>query len=184
MQKVYADISDDVTKYVPAKMYEQLSDEKVTVKHILVEFEKDEQGNVSDEAKAAAKKEAEEVLAKVKAGEDFDKLIEQYNDDPGATDEGYTFANDGSMVQEFADASFALEIGDVSELVETPYGYHIIKRLERAVTADEYIEMLQKNAEVRVKKGVFDKMTVTINLEDYFGTPQTEESTEAEEGTE
>lgn len=178
MQKVYDDISKDMTKYVPEKIKGQLSDDKVTVKHILVEFEKDDEGKVTDEAKAAAKKEAEEVLAKAKNGEDFDKLIEQYNDDPGATAEGYTFANDGTMVQEFADASFALEVGGISDIVETTYGYHIIKRLERAITPDDYIEMLKKNADVRVKKSVYNKINITIDLEDYFGTPQAEEGTE------
>lgn len=180
MQKVYDDMSKDISKYVSKEVKSQLSDDKVTVKHILVEFEKDETGTVTDEGKAAAKKEAEEVLAKVNNGEDFDKLIEQHNDDPGATAEGYTFANDGSMVQEFADASFALEVGGVSEIVETTYGYHIIKRLERAITADEYIENLKNTVDVRVKKGVYNNINITINLEDYFGVPQTEESTETE----
>jgi len=180
MQKVYDDMSKDISKYVSEEVKSQLSGDKVTVKHILVEFEKDETGTVTDESKAAAKKEAEEVLAKVKNGEDFDKLIEQHNDDPGATAEGYTFANDGTMVQEFADASFALEVGGVSGIVETTYGYHIIKRLERAITVDEYIENLKNTVDVRVKKGVYNKINITINLEDYFGVPQTEESTETE----
>ncbi|MBR5614169.1 MAG: peptidylprolyl isomerase [Clostridia bacterium] len=180
MQKVYEDISKDVTKYAtPKQMKAHLSDDKVTVKHILVKFEEDETGAVTDDAKAKAKEKAEEVLSKVKAGEDFDKLIEQYNDDPGATDEGYTFANDGTMVQEFADASFALEIGATSELVETTYGYHIIKRIERKITADEYIEMLQKTVDVRIKKGVYDNMKVTIDLNDYFGAP-TDDTAEAQ----
>ncbi len=178
MQKVYDDMSKDISRYVPENVKGQLSDDKVTVKHILVEFGKDDAGNITDEAKAAAKKEAEEVLVKAKNGDDFDKLVEQYNDDPGATAEGYTFANDGTMVQEFADASFALEVGGISEIVETPYGYHIIKRLERAITPDEYIEMLKKNVDVRVKKGVYNKINITINLEDYFGTPQAEENAE------
>ena len=178
MQKVYDDMSKDMSKYLAEKVKSQLSDDKVTVKHVLVEFDKDDSGNITDEAKAAAKKEAEEVLTKAKSGEDFDKLVEQYNDDPGATTEGYTFANDGTMVQEFADASFALEIGGISDIVETPYGYHIIKRLERAITPDEYIEMLKKDVDVRVKKGVYNKINITINLEDYFGTPQAEEGTE------
>ncbi len=178
MQKVYDDMSKDMSKYVSEDVKSQLSDDKVTVKHVLVEFAKDETGNITDEAKAEAKKEAEEVLSKAKNGEDFDKLVEQYNDDPGATAEGYTFANDGTMVQEFADASFALEIGGISDIVETPYGYHIIKRMERAITPDEYIEMLKKDVDVRVKKGVYNKINITINLKDYFGAPKAEESTE------
>ena len=180
--KIYEDVMKDITKYIsPEQQKAYLGDDKVTVKHILVQFEKDEEGNITDGAKAAAKKEAEEVLAKVKAGEDFDKLIEQYNDDPGATDEGYTFAQDGSMVKEFEDAAFALEIGKTSELVETTYGYHILKRLERKMSAEEYIEMLRKTVDVRVKKSVYNDVKVTINLNDYLGAPEeTEDQAETE----
>lgn len=176
MQKVYEDIESNPDKYITEDMRAGLGDDKVTVKHILI------QGS-TDEEKAEAKKKAEEVLAKAKNGEDFDKLIAEYNEDPGATDEGYTFANDGTMVQEFADASFALSIDEISDLVETDYGYHIIKRLERAVSADDYIEALSKNAVVRIKKGVYDKMGVTIDLNFYFGAPQQTENSEPVEET-
>lgn len=165
MQKVYEDINANIDNYVSPKLKESLGNDKVTVKHILIKAD-------TEEEKVEAKKEAEKVLAKAKAGEDFDKLIEEFNDDPGATDEGYTFANDGTMVQEFADASFALEIGSISELVETSYGYHIIKRLERAVTADDYIENLGKTVPVKIKKGVYNSINITIDLNDYFGAPE------------
>ncbi len=165
MQKVYEDINANIDNYVSPKLKESLGNDKVTVKHILIKAD-------TEEEKVEAKKEAEKVLAKAKAGEDFDKLIEEFNDDPGATDEGYTFANDGTMVQEFADASFALEIGSISELVETSYGYHIIKRLERAVTADDYIENLGKTVPVKIKKGVYNSINITIDLNDFFGAPE------------
>ncbi len=181
MQKVYTDIEQNISSYVTPAIEKKLDDDKVTVKHILVAFEADEDGNVTEEAKAAAKKKAEEVLSKVKNGEDFDELIKEYNEDPGATDDGYTFAKDGSMVKEFEDASFALKVGGISELVETTYGYHIIKRIERTITADDYIAVLQKNAPVNIKKGVFDKMKITINLNDYFGAPEEAEAQESAE---
>ena len=94
-----------------------------------------------DEKKAAqekAKKLADEVLEKVKAGEDFYKLIAEYNLDPGMalTDSdditsitGYYITKDYSFVQEYIDGAFALKEGETSDLVETSYGYHIIKRL-------------------------------------------------------
>lgn len=94
-----------------------------------------------DEKKAAqekAKKLADEVLEKVKAGEDFYKLIDEYNLDPGMklndSDDitsitGYYITKDYSFVQEYIDGAFALKEGETSDLVETSYGYHIIKRL-------------------------------------------------------
>ena len=72
---------------------------------------------------------AKEVLAKVKAGEDFTVLAKEYSEDPSVADNdgdmGY-FPR-GVMVPEFEEAAFALEVGEISELVKTDYGYHIIK---------------------------------------------------------
>ena len=78
---------------------------------------------VSDEALA------EEILAKITGGEDFDKLMNEYSEDPGLVSypDGYIFTT-GEMVQEFEDAAFAIEIGTISDIVKTDYGYHIIKR--------------------------------------------------------
>ncbi len=80
---------------------------------------------------------AEEVYAKAQAGEDFDALIQQYNTDsgmmqlPGMRDGYYMHAN-SNFVQEFKDAAFALQnVGDISEPIESFYGYHIIKLLEK-----------------------------------------------------
>lgn len=166
LQKVSEDIDKDITKYASREQLSSyLGDDKVTVKHILVKFADDK-----DESKAAAKKKADELYAKIKAGEDFDKLLKDNNEDPGQPETGYTFANDGSMVQEFADAAFALKIGDVSEPVETTFGYHIIKRLERTAGIEEYANYLTDTAKVRIKKSVFDKVGVSVNLEDYFGS--------------
>ncbi len=168
--KIYNDMEANLSEYITPQIKAQVSDDKVTVKHILIAFENEEDGTVSDKAKTDAKEKAEMVLSKVKAGEDFDELIKEYNEDPGSTSDGYTFANDGTMVQSFADASFALEIGAVSELVETNYGYHIIKRMERAVTVEEYTQLLQKTADVTLKKGVFDNTDITLDFNLIFGT--------------
>lgn len=99
----------------------------VRVKHILVQFEDSTEGADHSTEKA----EAQEALNKALAGEDFDSLIEQYNDDPGmiTNPDGYIFTT-GEMVQEFEDAAFALAENTINtELVETSYGYHIIQRL-------------------------------------------------------
>lgn len=71
---------------------------------------------------------AKEVLGKVKGGEDFTALAKKYSEDPSVADNdgdmGY-FPR-GLMVPEFEEAAFALEVGEISELVKTDYGYHII----------------------------------------------------------
>ena len=100
------------------------------VAHILVAFPQ----GADDKAKAAAKAKAEEVLAKVKAKPaDFAGLAKQYSQDPGSAQNGGDlgfFAKDGTMVKPFEDAAFSLKQGEVSGLVETQFGYHILKVLE------------------------------------------------------
>jgi foldase protein PrsA len=79
-----------------------------------------------------AKTRAEEVLAKVKAGEDFAELARKYSQDTSASNGGdLGFFGKGQMVAEFEAAAFALEPGKTSELVKTKFGYHIIKVVEK-----------------------------------------------------
>jgi NIMA-interacting peptidyl-prolyl cis-trans isomerase 1 len=70
-------------------------------------------------SKAEAKKRAEEVAAKAKAGADFSALVTEYSDDPAARE---------SKAKAFSDAAFALAVGESSGAVETPFGFHVIKR--------------------------------------------------------
>ena len=85
----------------------------VNVRHILVNAEADENGNYTDEAKAAAKARAEEILAEFEAGDktedSFAALAEQYSEDPGSNTNGGLYENvaKGQMVQEFNDFCFA-----------------------------------------------------------------------------
>lgn len=81
-----------------------------------------------EQADAAARKQAEELLAKVKAGEDFAKLAKAHSGCPSAEKGGdLDWFKRGSMVKEFEEAAFKLQPGGVSEIVKTAFGYHIIK---------------------------------------------------------
>lgn len=128
-------VAEDKAQIHDDAVAEMNDGEYVHAKHILIAFpddiEKDENGNIPESAKAATLAKANEVLEKVNNGEDFDALIKEYGEDPGmeAQPDGYFFTK-GRMVQEFEDAAYALEIGATTGLVETSYGYHIIKRLE------------------------------------------------------
>ena len=119
------------------------------VKHILIKLPDEvtdkiadlRNGKKNDEAdKLRAEKlkdiktKADEVLAKVKAGDSFDILVDKHGEDPGMKDsrykDGYTMYRDSSFVQEFLDASFKLKKDETSDLVASDYGYHIIKVYE------------------------------------------------------
>jgi len=72
---------------------------------------------------------AKEVLAKVKAGGDFSALAKKYSQDPGSKDKGgdLGFFATGMMVEPFEKAAFALKVNEVSDIVKSAFGYHIIK---------------------------------------------------------
>lgn len=92
-----------------------------------------------DAALAKARGKAEEALRRVKAGEEFASLARQYSEDTRSKDRGgdMGWIRHGDMPQPFEDALFALKPGEVSGLVETFSGYHIIKAGERRMSAPE-----------------------------------------------
>lgn len=121
-----SEVSDNEVQEEYDKAIEEVTNSALHVKHILILFQP-ENGEVRDEVTTQAL--AQEALDKINAGEDFEAVLAEYNEDSGQPEDGYNFThNDGTMVQEFDDASYALGVGDVSGLVKTSYGYHIIKR--------------------------------------------------------
>jgi parvulin-like peptidyl-prolyl isomerase len=84
--------------------------------------------------RSEARQKAEMILNRVRSGEDFAKLVKEFSDDPGSKNNGgeYKFSR-GVMVPEFENASFKLKPGEISDIVETAFGFHIIKVEERNV---------------------------------------------------
>jgi peptidyl-prolyl cis-trans isomerase C len=102
--------------------------ESVRASHILVMAKDD----ADAAAKQAARAKIDAVLKRVKAGEDFAKLARENSDD-GSKDQGgdLGFFERGKMVPEFEKAAFALKPGEVSDVVASPFGFHIIKVAEK-----------------------------------------------------
>jgi peptidyl-prolyl cis-trans isomerase C len=103
--------------------------EKAKARHIMIKAET----AATPDVKKKARERAEEVLKKIKAGEDFAKLAAEYSDDPGSKAKGgeLGFLEKGKTFKTFDEAAFKLNPGEVSDIVETPYGFHIIKMDEK-----------------------------------------------------
>jgi len=100
--------------------------ESVRLRHIMMTVAP------SEEEKQTAFEQAKEVLAKARAGESFESLARNYSQCPSAEAGGdLGFFSPGEMVPEFERAAFALNPGEISDVVETMYGYHIIRCEER-----------------------------------------------------
>ena len=147
LRDVYFDVKiyDAVTEADAKKVYEEKigqakPEQEVRARHVLVETEA----------------EAEEVAERLKKGEDFAALANDKSKDPGTEGGDLGFFTRGRMVKPFEDAAFALDVGEVSEPVETPFGWHIIrveeKRDQPLPTFDQVkqliiAQLLQKKAQ-------------------------------------
>jgi peptidyl-prolyl cis-trans isomerase C len=126
-QKILVKPSDISTYYEKNPERFQQS-ESVRAAHILVLVPQ----GADDKTRAAARARAETALKAAKAGQDFAQLARRYSNDASAQRGGdLGFLPKGQMVPAFEAAAFALEPGQVSDLVETQFGYHVIKALEK-----------------------------------------------------
>jgi len=111
---------------------------KVTQANIEKFFEKNKLRYSQDEVRAShvlvkTEAEAKEVYGKAKAGEDFEVLAKKYSVDPSAAQNmgDLGFFTRSRMVPAFADAAFSMKAGEISQPVKTPFGYHVIKVVEK-----------------------------------------------------
>ena len=153
--------------------------ETIRARHILIKIDP----SASDEEKKKIKAKAEEILEKLKKGEDFAKLASEVSEDPGTKAKGgdLDFFPKGTMIPAFEEAAFSLKPGEMSGLVETEYGYHIIKLEEkkdavlepyekikdkvkdqalqemRKAAVTDFVEKSLKNARVEIHPGLANK---------------------------
>jgi parvulin-like peptidyl-prolyl isomerase len=109
--------------------------ETAHVQHILLmTMDPETRTPLSTNAVAAKRKQIEDILKRAQAGEDFAALAKQYSEDPGSKVNGGELPkfSHGEMVPEFESAAFALKPGQLSDVVTTMYGFHVIKLLDKA----------------------------------------------------
>jgi len=139
--------------------------ERVKASHILIKV--DPQANASQ--KAEAQKKIDLVQAKLQKGEDFGALAKEYSEGPSGPqggDLGY-FAR-GQMVKPFEDAAFAMKPGEVSGMVETRFGYHLIKVTDKTPEGTmPYNDVKERLGEFLKQKKIQDEINVYVkNLEE------------------
>lgn len=106
---------------------------EIAARHVLIAYRGASQAAPSIvRTRADALRRAQEALSRLRAGEDFGVVATNYTDEPGGAERQGDlgrFTRD-KMVKRFSDAAFALSPGQVSEVVETQYGFHVIQRTE------------------------------------------------------
>ena len=106
---------------------------EISARHLLVAYKGGLRASPGiGRSKAEALARAEQAQKRAAAGEDFLVLVKEYSDEPGAGDRGGDLGkfDRSSMVPAFANAAFALKVGEISSVVETQFGFHVIKRTE------------------------------------------------------
>ncbi|MGM0524953.1 MAG: SurA N-terminal domain-containing protein [Pseudomonadota bacterium] len=146
-----ADISEaDVREFYEQRQDQYRTEEERRISHVLVEYSTDN-----------AEQKAQEALAKIEAGESFAEVAEQYSDDTFSAEVGgdLEWVEQGMMDESFDDAAFALDnVGDTTELVETSFGYHIIKLTDlRAGTVTPFDEVKDEVRQQLVDQQVEDR---------------------------
>lgn len=188
-EKALADVKisdEEVKKYYDEHEEEFSTPAQVRVSHILIQFD----GDAAEEQKKEAKKKAQKALSRVKSSEDFSAVAKEVSDCPSSEKGGdLNFFARGRMVPEFEDVAFSLNVGDLSEIVETRFGYHIIKvtdkkeqekidfeeykdriksmilQRKRGKAMKEWLGKIKSKADIEIKHDVIKKMKVNSEEE-------------------
>src|SRR3989475_3331684 len=149
-------VSDDVLKqqYMTSIQQYQVPN-RVHVEHILFMTVGKTDAEVEE-----IKKKAEEVLKQVKKGGKFEDLAKKYSEDPGSKDKGgdLSWITQGQTVPEFEKTAFSLSPGQVSDLVKTQYGFHIIKVLEKETAHTKPFEEVKDSLRAPLLLSQADKL--------------------------
>jgi peptidyl-prolyl cis-trans isomerase C len=150
--------------------------ETVHVRHILLlTMDPTTREPLPADQAAAKRKQIDDILKRVKAGEDFAALATQYSEDPGSKDKGGELPpfSHGEMVPQFEAAAFSMATNTVSDVVTTDYGYHIIKLLDRspakkveyATVADKIKDFLSQQKTEKLAPAYLDNLKKSANVE-------------------
>jgi peptidyl-prolyl cis-trans isomerase C len=150
--------------------------ETVTARHILIAFKGSPaaQKGKKELTDAEAKAKAEELRKKIVDGGDFAEIAKKESDDVGSGSRGGELGpfSHGQMVPEFEDAAFKAKVGEVTPVVRTQYGYHIIKVDKHDYTPfDQVKESLEKKEHDKRVRDAVDAMKQNVTYNEAYFTP-------------
>jgi peptidyl-prolyl cis-trans isomerase C len=135
--------------------------EKIRAGHILIIVDPAAEKSQKD----SAFKKIEDIYQKIKAGEDFGLLAKKYSQCPSSAKEGdLGFFQRGQMVKPFEDVAFSLKPGEVSGIVTTQFGYHIIKTTEKKTSYEDAKSQIE--GFIMKQKGVVEVEKYVMNLKE------------------
>lgn len=146
---------------------------QVQARHILIKAD----SNTSETDKRKAKEQLQKIKKEIDAGADFAEMAKQYSQGPSAPQGGdLGFFSRSKMVKPFEDAAFALKPGEVSGIVETRFGYHLIKvvakqegrTIKETEVAPQIRQHLMKNKSALALNEAIDKLKETATIEKYI----------------
>lgn len=157
-------ITDEDAKTYYDSNQDEFEIDEVDASHILISTMDDEGTSFDEEQKEEARAKAQGILDRINAGEDFAELAKEFSDDPGSGSLGgeLGFFGKGEMVPEFEEASFELQVGEVSELVETYFGYHIIKVNDKNEGIVDFEEVKDELKEMLVQQKLSEEVEELI----------------------
>jgi peptidyl-prolyl cis-trans isomerase C len=147
---------DEAKAYFDANSAQFDEKEKVRARHILMKVEK----SADEKTKAQARKKLAEIQKKIMSGEDFAEMAKQHSQGPSNVKGGdLGYFGKGQMVKPFEEVAFKLAAGEISDIVETRFGYHLIKVVDRkapkkAVYADQKQKIMGQLKNQRIQKEV------------------------------
>lgn len=135
----------EAQRYYNNNIAQYQSPEQIRASHILL--------NIAGKDEAAVRKQAEGLLQQAKSGADFAELARKFSEDEGSKAGGgdLDYFGRGRMVPEFETAAFALESGQVSDMVKTQYGFHIIKVVDKKPAVTRTFDEVRPQIEDQLK---------------------------------
>lgn len=164
----------DISQQEAKKFYDEnqrffQKPEMVRASHILIVPDKSDPNKI-EQAKAAAKQKAQNILEQIRNGDDFAEMAKAYSDCPSASRGGdLGFNHRGQWIPAFSNVAFALEIGQVSDVVESSRGFHIIKSTDHqdasTVSFDEAKNNITKVLQSRKEQSLIPKLVEKMKEE-------------------